>query len=703
MQRHGALAAFLAVALVSSVRATQVDPMGKVIELLTSLQAKVTADGDAEEKAYHTYFEFCDETTKQQQYDIKTATAKKGKLEATIDKASADIEASTGKIEELAAKIGTSEKELNHATLIREKESSDFRTGEATLIESVDALTRAIGVIEKEMAKNPAAFVQSDISDVSNLISALSTITDAAGLDSATVQKLTAFVQQQASAEDEDSGAPDPAAYKTQSGGILDTLEDLKAKAEEELSGLRKAESSTRHNYEMLKQSLEDEGAYNKKEKTEEEEFLAETKDTKATDSGELAKTVALLEQTTAALKSTQDDCMRTASDTEASKEGRAEELKVLAEAKKVLQDTTAGAVSQAYDFVQVAQGSRLKTHADLKSVEVVRFVKRLARDHHSLALAQLASQVAALAQFGARNGEDPFVKIRGLIQDMIEKLQNEAKSAATEKAYCDDQMSKTEEKKSELEDDVARLTAKIDTKRAKSAEMNGDVKELQEELAALAKENFEINNVREEMHASFVTAQADLKLGLQGLSQALRKLRKYYQGEDAALLQAGSDQPAKPVFHKKSSGAGGSIIDILEVCQSDFAKELSSIEAAEANQVEDYNKRVQEIKEASALKGKAVQYKTQLFKGLDKDVDELSNDRSSTDEELSAVLEYYSKVKQRCVAKPESYDERKARRGAEITGLREALRVLSDEAAPSFIQARRRVRGSGHNFLNAR
>ncbi|CAK0853932.1 unnamed protein product [Prorocentrum cordatum] len=103
----------------------------------------------------------------------------------------------------------------------------------------------------------------------------------------------------------------------------------------------------------MLKQSLEDEGAYNVKEKKEEEAFLADTGETKATATGELAKTVALLEETTAALESTQAECMKTASDHDASKTGRAEELKVLAEAKKILLDTTSGAVSQTYNFLQ--------------------------------------------------------------------------------------------------------------------------------------------------------------------------------------------------------------------------------------------------------------------------------------------------------------------------------------------------------------
>ena len=35
-------------------------------------------------------------------------------------------------------------------------------------------------------------------------------------------------------------------------------LEDLKDKAEGELADLRKAETSTQHNYDMLEQSLED-------------------------------------------------------------------------------------------------------------------------------------------------------------------------------------------------------------------------------------------------------------------------------------------------------------------------------------------------------------------------------------------------------------------------------------------------------------
>ena len=39
-----------------------------------------------------------------------------------------------------------------------------------------------------------------------------------------------------------------------------------------------------------------------------------------------------------------------------------------------------------------------------------------------------------------------------------------------------------------------------------------------------------------------------------------------------------------------------------------------------------------------------------------------------------SSVMEYYGKIKDRCIAKPETYEERTQRRVAEIEGLESAL-----------------------------
>merc|ERR1740129_257206 len=133
--------------------------------------------------------------------------------------------------------------------------------------------------------------------------------------------------------------------------------------------------------------------------------------------------------------------------------------------------------------------------------------VQQLAKHEHSSALAQLASRMAAVARYGASNGEDPFAKIKGLIQDMIAKLEGEAGAEATEKAYCDEQMAKTEFKKGELEDDIAKMTSKIDTAAAKSAQLKAEIQELENELSALAKEQAEMDKIRMESHADYQTA----------------------------------------------------------------------------------------------------------------------------------------------------------------------------------------------------
>jgi predicted nucleic acid-binding Zn-ribbon protein len=680
-----------------SAESAQSNPLGKVLELMDSLTAKIIAEGEKEAKAYKDYFDWCDDFSKSKGFEIKTLTAKKEKLMAEIADLSATIQASTDEIADLSAKIAADESELKDATLIREKEHGEFLANEGDLVESIDTLTRAIGILSKEMANNPAAFAQLQASsNIETVVQAMSAVVDAAGFPGHDKQRLMALIQSSDKSEDDDLdvNAPAGAVYKTHSTGIFDLLEDLKDKAEEELANLRKAETTTKHNYEMLKQSLEDSIAADTKAKDEASDAKATAEEGKATAEGDLDMTEKALDDAKTALAEANADCIQVAADHEATVRGRTEELTAIAQAKKILEETSAGAVGQTYDFLQVASS------ADLANSEVVSLVKKLAREHHSAALAQLASRIAAVYKYSASSGGDPFVKVKGLITDLIAKLEAEAQAAATEKAWCDEQMSKTEEKKQELDEDIEKLTTKIDKASADSARLKDEVKVLQSELAALAKLQAEMDSIRSEQHANFETAKADLELGLEGVRKALMVLRDYY-GSSAALLQAGASQPAKPELFKKASGAGGGIIDILEVCESDFASELAKEEKEESDAQTEYDKVTQENAVTKTLKDQDVKYKTQEFTGLDKAISDMSEDLATEKTEHAAVMEYYGKVKDRCIAVPETYEERKARREAEIEGLKEALNILETETA--LVQRGRHGRHSrrGH-FLAA-
>merc|ERR1719281_1561496 len=473
----------------------------------------------------------------------------------------------------------------------------------------------------------------------------------------------------------------------------------LRRKPRESSAKLGRLKRQQKNNYAMMKQSLDDQMAADNKDLTEEKAALASAQEGKATAEGDLTVTVKDLQNGESSLATANTDCMTTAADHEATVAARNEELKVIATAEKILKESTSGAVEQTYSLLQVAVTSKLQTHADLANSEVVTMVKKLAKEHHSAALAQLASRIAVVAKYGARGGADPFAKIKGLISDMITKLETEAEEEATEKAYCDEQMAKTEAKKSELESDIAKLTSKIDKDAAKSASLKAEVKDLEAELAELADSQAEMDKIRSETNADYKVAKAELTQGLTGVRKALGVLKDYYGGaaliQDDASLGSFMQQPAKPESHGKATGAGGSIINILEVCESDFATNLSKEESEEADAQEEYEKTTQENKITRTTKEQDAKYKSQEATSLDKTISELSSDKDTTNTELSAVLEYYGKIKERCIAKPETYEERKARREAEIQGLKEALSILESEAA--FMQRSRKGNKRAH------
>merc|ERR1719263_2267093 len=103
----------------------------------------------------------------------------------------------------------------------------------------------------------------------------------------------------------------------------------------------------------------------------------------------------------------------------------------------------------------------------------------------------------------------------------------------------------------------------------------------------------------------------------------------------------------------------------------------IATEEAAQA----EYERETKENEIRKATMEQDVKYKTKEFTELDQSIAENTSDRDAVQEELDAVLEYLKKLKDMCIAKPESYEERVARREAELAGLREALEILSGEA----------------------
>lgn len=612
--------------------------------MISDLQAKVIAEGEEAQKVYEEFSEFCEERSKDLMHEVKVGKAEVKDLTAVIDEESSTIESRTTKVGEVSATLASAEKDLKAATEVREKEAADSKADEKEISDTIEKLKNAISVIEK----GGASMLQ--LKGATSITNALSAMVEAQALNAADGKRLTALVQ--AGAEDESdvaensASAPAAAGYEAKGGGIVETLQGLLDKAEAQLEEIRTKEEDDAHNYEMLKQGLSDEIRTSTKIMEKTKKDIAAASEKKATAEGDLDVTSKDLSEDERVLAGVHQDCMNKASTFEADTKGRGEELNALATAKKVIKEATGAAMSQV---------SFLQARSTSNDYQIVRFVRHLAQKQQSRALAQLASKMASAVRSSSKSGADPFAKIKGLIGDMVSKLEKEGEEAAQKHAYCEKEMGESKTKHEEKSTEIEKLTTSIEDMSAQSAKLKETVGRLQTELASIASAQSEMDHIRAKENKDFLAAKAEIETGLAGIKKALQVLKDYYG--------------------KSEGGSGGGIIDLLETVESDFEKSLAEVVGDEETAVRAYDQETKQNEMQVQMKTQDVKYKTQESTDLDKAVAETSADLESVQKEISAVNEYWTQLKEECVGKVDN--EKAKRREAEIAGLKEALETL--------------------------
>merc|ERR1719181_1184372 len=171
--------------------------------------------------------------------------------------------------------------------------------------------------------------------------------------------------------------------------------------------------------------------------------------------------------------------------------------------------------------------------------------------------------------------GVDPFAKVKTLLSDMVTKLEDQAATDASHKEYCDKELGDTAQKKLEKTYESDKLSTKIDSMSAESAKLKEQVAEIQQALADLASTIAEMTKIRQEEHTAFTENKPQMEQGLEGVKLGLKVLREYYAKEDTA--------------HETASGAGDSVIGLLEVVESDFSKLLAEVISTEERAAKEY------------------------------------------------------------------------------------------------------------------
>jgi FtsZ-binding cell division protein ZapB len=305
--------------------------------------------------------------------------------------------------------------------------------------------------------------------------------------------------------------------------------------------------------------------------------------------------------------------------------------------------------------------------------MELVRTLKKMGREYNSFALMQMANKAKS----------DPFVKIRGLINSMIAKLEKQAQEEATKDAWCKEENSKSKASRDSKMEKVEKYQTRIDKASSTITTLKTEVSELSEQLNESASSLRKATKLRNEENAAYKKASADFKGSAEAVTMAMTVLREFYG--QAALIQM-----KQPSFASANSDSGNGIISFLEVAESDFTRLLAESEADEAEALKAYEELSQAAAVSKATKEAEVKGKTSEIKSLEVAVTDSTADLNNSQKELDAVMDYIEKLKDQCVSKAMTYEERKAKRDSEISGLKSALEILAgEEPAMSLVQSK--------------
>merc|ERR1719201_674208 len=234
---------------------------------------------------------------------------------------------------------------------------------------------------------------------------------------------------------------------------------------------------------------------------------------------------------------------------------------------------------------------------------------------------------------------------------------------------------------------------ARIDSATTTIAELNEAIKDLQGELAEMDAALAEASKIRTEEHEDYVKASSDYSDSAKAVAAAIQVLKSYYEGSFIQVSAKTTLKSKQPAFGGASSDVGGTIISVLEVAESDFTKLLAEADTAEESAAAAFTKLSDETKVTKASKEAEIKGKQSEIRSLGVILQNYNEDKAAVGEELDAVLSYLDKLKPECEVKVMSYEEKVARREAEISGLKEALGILEGQDIPALLQLKVHLR----------
>merc|ERR1719163_1232018 len=295
------------------------------------------------------------------------------------------------------------------------------------------------------------------------------------------------------------------------------------------------------------------------------------------------------------------------------------------------------------------------------------------------------SSMLTALAM---KLGPDPFKKVKTLIQQLIERLLQEAADEASYKGFCDTELGKAKTTRDFQHEKTQKLSAELEKLEVQKEQLEEQITTLTGELKDLNAALEEATGLRGKEKEENAMTVKDSKEGLEAIKQAIAILKDFYKGAAKAkvLLQASPvDEDGKPGgppagAYKGNQDQAGGIIGMLEVIQSDFERSIKQTSAAEKEAQRVFVLFDRQSKGSISTKETGKAQAEGDLKATETAIGQGMSDLSDAQSLLDDALKEIEELKPACIDTGMSYKERVEAREKEIEALKKALCMLDGD-----------------------
>jgi len=674
----------------AGMTATQVaSSLDEVIEVLSSMLSEFTAQETEDKQNWEKYQKWSDDSEvdkndfiNDQNALVMSSESKKAANQQMVQKLIEDLQ-------KLNTEILETEASLKQLAQMRMEERAQFEAALADVTKTIKAVDKATQILAGHYSADKAALAEIRARVQMALTTSGLHISDAT---QSNVAKLASLLQSGTKGPDYLSidGQDAYGKFSEQGGGhgVMQMLADLKTQLETQRQELVQKENEAQRQYEETKAAKE-------ADLMDARNLVAEKTETQAQCEATIEEMIATVNQATKDIADAEAYLKQLLAD-------RAEFTKVFGErtamrkseqaatqaALDALQSVSAGAKSGVGEFIQASfiQVSSHKfaanSHVRAKVLQITMKLIQVGREMHSTALVRTASNLKARfdpymdTQQQDHYDEGSFGPVIKLLSDLIGRLEEEQNAETSQHEWCETEKASGVANQQEREKNIHALKGTIESLTTEVAQLKTEILFLESEMARVTEETRIAKQIRADENAVFVQAKKDHEEVISAIQLAIKALTGQY-----ALVQTKTSVHRQSPFseYKSGSGGAGSAMEMLEDLQTRYTAALTKLiteeEEAQAAHEDLLKRNAQFLAETTATRNAKLAERRRLINELASDKEDMKTNLL----ELHDVSKYLQDLRPSCDDIRTTYEERKKRREAEISALKEALAVLSD------------------------